>query len=46
MTLPNMEKFEVKEYECNESYCNGVNEGFGNVGLFLLLLPSAIAFIF
>ena len=44
MTLPNAEKFEIKEYECDESYCNGSNDGLGTVGL-LFLLPLTVAYI-
>ena len=41
----NLEKFEVKVYDCNEFLCNGASDGFGNVGLFFFL-PLIIVYIF
>ena len=43
----NLEKFDVKVYECNEDACNGASDGLGSVGLFFLFfLPLTIVYIF
>ena len=47
MNKYNLEKFEVKVYECDEFLCNGASNGIGNVPLFFLFfLPLTIVYIF